>query len=66
MPNTEYVVSLLIAVLVLAGTAVWMQAPEGRARDAFACRPGASTPPVRLKGMSLYPGCDPQGRSAGS
>lgn len=63
MPNTEYVVSLLVAVLVLAGAAAWTQAVTRQTRDTFACRPGVSTPPVTLRGMSLYPACRTTPRS---
>lgn len=57
MRNVEYLLSLMLALLVLSGLTVWTQATQDGTKTAFSCRPGHSAPPVILKGMSLYPRC---------
>lgn len=57
MKRLEYLLSVLMAVLVLSGLVVWTQADQKRFETAFSCRPGHSAPAVVLKGMSLYPRC---------
>ena len=57
MKRLEYVLSLLLALLVLAGAVVWTQASSHSPQTAVSCRPGKSAAPVFLKGMNLYPRC---------
>jgi hypothetical protein len=57
MKRLEYVLSLLLALLVLAGTVAWTQASSDHHETALSCRPGKSAAPVFLKGMSIYPRC---------
>ena len=57
MKRLEYVLSLLLALLVLAGAGVWTQASTQGPQTAGSCRPGKSAAPVFLKGMNIYPRC---------
>jgi hypothetical protein len=57
MRNAEYVLSVVLALLVLSGMVVWTQANQSRLSTALSCRPGHSAAPVMLKGMSVYPRC---------
>jgi hypothetical protein len=54
MKRLEYVLSLLLALLVLAGAVVWTQASTRGHDTAVSCKPGKSSAPVLLKGMSIY------------
>jgi hypothetical protein len=56
MKRAEYFLSLLLALLVLAGVAAWTQAARTE-ETALSCRPGRAAAPVFLKGMSIYPRC---------
>ena len=57
MRKTEYVLSLMLALLLLTGMVAWTQASQHSGAAALSCRPGHSAAPVVLKGMSLYPRC---------
>jgi hypothetical protein len=57
MRKLEYVLSLAMALLVLAGMVAWTQASELSGETAFSCRPGKAANAVVLKGMSIYPKC---------
>ena len=57
MRKIEYVLSLVLALLVLTGMIAWTQATQPTDATALSCRPGRSAAPVVLKGMSLYPRC---------
>ena len=57
MKRLEYMLSVLLALLVLAGTVAWTQAASNRSETALSCRPGRAAAPVFLKGMSVYPRC---------
>ena len=57
MRKTEYVVSLVLALLVLSGMIAWTQASQLGSTTALSCRPGHSAAPVVLKGMSVSPRC---------
>jgi hypothetical protein len=57
MKPLEYLVSVLVALLVLAGAAVWTQLAHSTEETALSCRPGRASAPVVLKGMSIYPRC---------
>ena len=57
MKRLEYVLSLLLALLVLAGAVVWTQASSHGPQTAVSCQPGKRAAPVFLKGMSIYPRC---------
>jgi hypothetical protein len=57
MRKIEYVLSLMLALLVLTGMVAWTQASQQGDATALSCRPGHAAAPVVLKGMSLYPRC---------
>jgi hypothetical protein len=57
MRKIEYVLSVMLALLVLTGMIAWTQASQHGDATALSCRPGRSAAPVVLKGMSLYPRC---------
>ena len=57
MRNAEYVLSVVLALLVLSDMVAWTQANQNRLSTALSCRPGHSAAPVMLKGMSVYPRC---------
>ena len=54
MKRLEYVLSLLLALLVLAGAVAWTQASNSGPATAVSCQPGKNSTPVFLKGMSIY------------
>jgi len=57
MLSIEYLTSLLVALLILAGTVAWTQASARGSEAALSCPPGRELAPVSLKGMTIYPGC---------
>jgi hypothetical protein len=58
MKRLEYLYSLILALLFLAGTVAWTQVSSSvNDETAVSCRPGRAKAPVVLKGMSLYPRC---------
>jgi uncharacterized protein (UPF0333 family) len=57
MKRLEYLLSVLLALLVLASAVVWTQISQSRHQTAVSCRPGRAAAPVVLKGMSIYPRC---------
>jgi len=57
MKKVEYVLSVILALLVLGGTIAWTQATTNRDETALSCKPGRAASPVVLKGMSVYPRC---------
>jgi hypothetical protein len=57
MKKVEYVLSVLLALLLLGGTVAWTQATTNTDATALSCKPGRSASPVVLKGMSVYPRC---------
>ena len=57
MRKLEYLVSVILALLVLGGLVTWTQASHSGDRRVFSCRPGKASAPVFLKGMSVYPRC---------
>lgn len=58
MKRLEYLISLLAALLFLAGTVAWTQVSTSTSDEtAVSCRPGRAAAPVFLKGMSVYPRC---------
>ena len=63
MRKLEYLFSVILALLVLGGLVTWTQVSHNGDRRAFSCRPGKVSPPVVLKGMSVYPRC-PGGRQS--
>ncbi|MBA3272197.1 MAG: hypothetical protein H0T71_16955 [Acidobacteria bacterium] len=62
MKRLEYVLSVMLALLLLGGTIAWTQATTNRTETALSCKPGRATLPVVLKGMSVYPRC-PRGKA---
>jgi hypothetical protein len=57
MRKIEYVLSVLLALLLLGGAAAWTHATQTSDSTALSCRPGRAAAPVFLKGMSVYPRC---------
>jgi hypothetical protein len=57
MKRIEYLLSVLVALLVLGGFAAWTGATGNHEETALSCRPGRAAAPVFLKGMSVYPRC---------
>jgi hypothetical protein len=57
MPEREYLVSLMLALLLLSGLTMWTQATQPSRSTALSCRPGHSSAEVVLKGLSRYPRC---------
>jgi hypothetical protein len=57
MKRIEYLLSVLLALLILGGTIAWTQASHSSEETALSCRPGRAAAPVFLKGMSIYPKC---------
>ena len=57
MKYLEYVLSVLIALALLGGAAVWTHADYADNTARFACRAGKPSPAVTLKGMVIYPKC---------
>ena len=57
MRKLEYVLSVLMALLVLGGLVAWTQASTHAGETALSCRPGKSANAVVLRGMSIYPRC---------
>jgi hypothetical protein len=57
MRKLEYVLSLMLALLVVSGLLAWTQASQATDQRVFSCRPGKASAPVFLKGMSIYPRC---------
>ena len=45
MKRLEYILSLLLALLVLAGAVAWTQASSSGHETAVSCRPGKSSAP---------------------
>ena len=62
MRGFEYLLSVLLALLVLSGMIAWTQASQNGAPTALSCRPGRAAAPVVLKGMRLYPRCPAAGK----
>ncbi len=57
MKRVEYWLSVLLALLILAGAAAWTQVTQPGEQTSLSCRPGRAAAPVFLKGMSIYPRC---------
>ena len=58
MKRLEYLFSLILALLFLAGTVAWTHVSSSSSDEtALSCRPGRAAAPVFLKCMSLYPRC---------
>lgn len=59
MKHLEYVLSVLLALALLGGMAVWTRADYAGDEARFSCRPGKASPAVTMKGMTVYPRCTP-------
>lgn len=57
MRVTEYVVSVLVAMSLLAAVGAWTHGTHRRSEGATGCGAAAQLEPVTLKGMSLYGPC---------
>jgi hypothetical protein len=57
MKHIEYVLSVILALVLLGGMAVWTQADYAVDQARFSCRPGKASPAVTMKGMVLFPRC---------
>jgi hypothetical protein len=62
MTNVEYVLSVLLALVLLGGLAAWAHADYAGDEVRFSCRPGQTSPAVMMKGMVVYPACAPAKR----
>jgi hypothetical protein len=63
MKNVEYVLSLILALVLLSGIAAWTHADYASSEARFSCRPGKASPAVTMKGMVVYPRCAAAKRS---
>jgi hypothetical protein len=63
MKNFEYLLSVMLAMLLLGTLAAWTHADYAGNEARFSCRPGKSSPAVTMKGMVVYPRCTPAKRS---
>jgi hypothetical protein len=57
MKSTEYILSVVMAMLLLGSLAAWTHADYAGDEARFSCRPGKPSPPVTMKGMVVYPRC---------
>ena len=57
MRKLEYLLSVVMALLVLGGMIAWAQASTHAGDTALSCRPGKAQEAVVLKGLSVYPSC---------
>jgi hypothetical protein len=57
MRNIEYVLSVVLALVLLSGVAAWTHADYANGEARFSCRPGKASPAVTMKGMVVYPRC---------
>jgi hypothetical protein len=57
MRTVEYALSVLVALLVLAGLVAWTQASGSLETMAVACRSGKPAPALSLKGLAVLPRC---------
>jgi hypothetical protein len=57
MRRFEYMLSIVLAVTLLAVLVVWTQASDLAGETAQSCRPGKVKTAVVLKGMSIFPAC---------
>lgn len=57
MRVTEYVVSVLVAISLLAAVGAWTHGRHRAGHDTTGCPEAARLEPVMLKGMSLYGPC---------
>jgi hypothetical protein len=63
MRKLEYVLSVAMSLLFLAGMIAWTQASTHADEIALSCRHGKVVEAVVLKGMSIYPRCPGAKRS---
>jgi hypothetical protein len=57
MKFIEYMLSVMVALLLLGTFAAWTHADYAGDEARFGCRPGKPTPAVTMKGMVVYPRC---------
>jgi hypothetical protein len=57
MKLLEYMLSVLFALVLLGGVAVWTHADYAGDQARFSCRPGKPSPAVTMKGLVVYPSC---------
>ena len=57
MKHIEYVLSVILALVLLGGMAMWTHADYAGDEARFSCRPGKASPAVTMKGMVVYPRC---------
>lgn len=57
MTRFEYLLSLILAVFLVAGAAAWTQVTTDGEQTVGSCRDGRGPRPVFLKGMTIYPRC---------
>ena len=57
MKSFEYLLSVFLAMMLLAGMAAWTHSDYNGDEARFSCRPGKASPAVTMKGMTVYPRC---------
>lgn len=57
MKALEYVISVVAAILILAGAVAWSNADYAGDTVRFSCRKGGPNPAVTMKGLVVYPRC---------
>jgi hypothetical protein len=57
MKYTDYIVSVILALVLLSALVVWTRADYADDTARFSCRAGQASPAVTLKGMVIYPRC---------
>jgi hypothetical protein len=58
MPRLEYLISILLALIVLGAAVAWTHATHDQTSTAgLKCRSGVPTSGFAMKGMSVYPRC---------
>ena len=63
MKYTDYIVSVILAFVLLGALVAWTRADYSGDTARFACRAGKAAPAVTMKGMVIYPRCAPGKRS---
>jgi hypothetical protein len=57
MKSTEYLLSVVMALVLLGSFAAWTHADYAGDEARFSCRPGKAAPAVTMKGLMVYPRC---------
>ncbi len=57
MKYADYIVSVILAFVLLGVLVAWTRADYAGDTARFSCRAGKSSPAVTMKGMVIYPRC---------